>query len=272
MYPMQFSGSPEQVVAAYRVWVADPQRGTGFFRGLAEVLVEQGKTEEAITVYREAMTRKGGEKHLYRLSELLVEAKQPDEAIKLYQQAIAKNPKEIEPRESLAKLYGEAGKSAERLAALNEVVSLYLEQINKRPNEADLKYDLAQVYYLQLGRKDEARKLYGDWINSSRDSNSLNAFAMVFAAHNKPENCEADLAIKAATRACELTDYANYDCLDTLATAYAAKGDFETAVKWQLKAIEAFDDKNQLAEFESRLELFREKKTVPPSKLGNDGP
>jgi len=90
-------------VAAYRVWVADPQRGTGFFRGLAEVLVEQGKTEEAITVYREVMTRKGGEKHLYRLSELLVEAKQPDEAIKLYQQAIAKNPKEIEPRESLAK-------------------------------------------------------------------------------------------------------------------------------------------------------------------------
>jgi hypothetical protein len=57
--------------------------------------------------------------------------------------------------------------------------------------------------------------------------------------------------------------------LDTLATAYAEKGDFDAAVKWQLKAIEQLDGNKSRAsrdEYEGNLKLFREKKKVAPSK------
>jgi len=73
-------------------------------------------------------------------------------------------------------------------------------------------------------------------------------------------------AVAEATRACELTRWKDPNCLDTLAAACAESGDFETAIKWQTKAIEclppwkrrSFD---QDFEFRGRLALYRSKKT-----------
>ncbi len=55
--------------------------------------------------------------------------------------------------------------------------------------------------------------------------------------------------------ACKLTDWKNGSYLDTLAAAYAAAGDFDSAVKWQSKAMELVTVKNK-AEFQSRLALY----------------
>jgi tetratricopeptide (TPR) repeat protein len=44
-------------------------------------------------------------------------------------------------------------------------------------------------------------------------------------------------AVVHATRACELSDWARPECLDTLAAAYAAAGDFDRAVEYQTKAL-----------------------------------
>ena len=46
---------------------------------------------------------------------------------------------------------------------------------------------------------------------------------------------------------------------DTLAAAYAEMGDFKQAVNWQEKAIAACMKKDK-AEFESRLQLYKEGK------------
>ena len=40
-----------------------------------------------------------------------------------------------------------------------------------------------------------------------------------------------------ATRACNLTQWRDPDCLDTLAAAYAETGAFDAAVEWQKEAI-----------------------------------
>ena len=45
------------------------------------------------------------------------------------------------------------------------------------------------------------------------------------------------LAVDEATRACDLTQWHDPDCLDTLAAAYAELGDYGTAIKWQTQAI-----------------------------------
>ena len=67
-----------------------------------------------------------------------------------------------------------------------------------------------------------------------------------------------------ATRACELTDWKESGYLDTLAAACAASGDFDAAVKWQLKSIELAPDE-QKAELRERLERYRAKEPNRPS-------
>ena len=49
---------------------------------------------------------------------------------------------------------------------------------------------------------------------------------------------DGKLAVKNATRACELSVWKDDFAVSTLAAAYAEDGDFDMAVKWQLRAIE----------------------------------
>jgi tetratricopeptide (TPR) repeat protein len=47
-------------------------------------------------------------------------------------------------------------------------------------------------------------------------------------------------AVAEATRSCELTKWSDPDAVDTLAAAFAETGDYQSAVAWQIKAIELF--------------------------------
>jgi tetratricopeptide (TPR) repeat protein len=67
-------------------------------------------------------------------------------------------------------------------------------------------------------------------------------------------------ALAAATKACELTGHKEPGLLDTLAAACAESGDFDSAIKWQVKAIELKTDAREKTEYGARLKLYREKK------------
>jgi tetratricopeptide (TPR) repeat protein/tRNA A-37 threonylcarbamoyl transferase component Bud32 len=258
-------GTIEQVTAAYQKWiqlVIPKKQGSAYLsEELGYYLVKHGKTEEALAVYHEALTRKDGEKVLYQLSRLLVRLKRPDEAIAVYKDAIAKNPKEIDLRKSLANLYEDLGKSAERLATLRELVPLYQERIQSGGYS---RQPLAWTYR-DLGQIEDARRVEREMLNKGVSPMILNSDAMRYATSNDPNFRDPDMALDFAKRACELTQYSQSMILDTLATAYATKGDFDNAVKWQLKAIELCDD-NSMEEYQKNLKLFREKKPVPREK------
>lgn len=62
--------------------------------------------------------------------------------------------------------------------------------------------------------------------------------ARILATCNNESVRDGQRAVREATTACELTKWGDPDCLDTLAAAYAETGDYDSAVKWQTKAIE----------------------------------
>jgi tetratricopeptide (TPR) repeat protein len=64
-------------------------------------------------------------------------------------------------------------------------------------------------------------------------------------------------AVASAMRGCELTDWKDPTYLDTLAASYAEAGDFDAAVKTQVKAIGLVKD------FEARLKSYQGKKRPP---------
>jgi tetratricopeptide (TPR) repeat protein len=260
---MQCSGTPEQVVAAYQSWIGNEHCTSlsSLSEELGAYLVKQGKPEEALNVYRDALTGKDGDNVLYKLSRLLIQHNRPDEAIDLYKDAIAKKPEDIDFRDSLASLYGDLGKPDERLAILRELVPLYKERIrSSNYSEQSLAW-----LYRKLGQIEDARTIEREMLKDARMGSSMvfNSDAMMYATSNDPNFRDPDMAIEFATRACELTQYSHSMIMDTLATAYAAKGDFDSAVMWQLKAIELCDDK-EMEFYQKNLKLFREKKTVPP--------
>jgi tetratricopeptide (TPR) repeat protein len=67
-------------------------------------------------------------------------------------------------------------------------------------------------------------------------------------------------AVREGTRACELTEWKNPGCLNALAAASAESGDYDSAVKWQSRAVELLplDDKTRPL-FRRRLFIYEAK-------------
>jgi tetratricopeptide (TPR) repeat protein len=66
-------------------------------------------------------------------------------------------------------------------------------------------------------------------------------------------------AVEDATKACELTEWKSPLFLNGLASAYAEKGDFESAIKWQTRAME-LSPKDQARTLQARLDQLRQGK------------
>jgi tetratricopeptide (TPR) repeat protein len=66
-------------------------------------------------------------------------------------------------------------------------------------------------------------------------------------------------AVEDGIKACELTEWKDWLFLNGLASAYAEKGDFDSAIKWQTRAME-LSPKDQTRTMQGRLEQLRERK------------
>lgn len=115
---------------------------------------------------------------------------------------------------------------------------------------------------LAFGEKKEWLKAIADFkqaiaLNSPRMEVALNSLAWVRATSEESSLRNADEAVEAATKACELTKWQNPAYLDTLAAAYAERGVFEKAVESQAKAIAFISESRVRGEMEERLQLYQ---------------
>jgi tetratricopeptide (TPR) repeat protein len=107
------------------------------------------------------------------------------------------------------------------------------------------------------------RKAVGDYDEALRidpkDVEALREKAWLLASSPDREIRDSKLAVLSATRACELTEWKSAALLESLAAVCAATGDFESAVKWQLKSNALARGPLELKEGEARLKRYRDK-------------
>lgn len=95
------------------------------------------------------------------------------------------------------------------------------------------------------------------------DYQPVNDLAWVLATAEKEEFRNAAQALEYATQACQMTQYTNWNTLDTLAAAHAASGNRTEAVKWVTTAMQHAPEEVQ-KKLQEHRKLMREGQPVPP--------
>jgi tetratricopeptide (TPR) repeat protein len=123
------------------------------------------------------------------------------------------------------------------------------------------RYILGQIFQ-QQGRYAEAEQAYLGAIKSKPAwVPACDSLARLLATCPDDKARDGKRAVEYATTACERTGWKDPFCVDTLAAAYAAAGQFEEAVRYQTRAVEdpALQGDLRTASMQ-RLELYRRKK------------
>jgi tetratricopeptide (TPR) repeat protein len=130
------------------------------------------------------------------------------------------------------------------------------------PNDLRALLGRAAAYY-SSGDVEKALKDYAAVTDNYKDfAQGWNDHAWLLATGPRDSLRDGAKAVEFSLRACELTEWKQGGFLDTLAAAYAEKGEFDDAVKWQGEAIAHSQDETESVrvEMKARLELYREKK------------
>lgn len=90
---------------------------------------------------------------------------------------------------------------------------------------------------------------------------TLNGFAWFLATCPDEDFRDGKLAVEKAQAACKLSDYQDWNHLDTLASSYAETGDFDLAVQWAEKALAAAPE-NQKDICRQQIQRFKDQKPV----------
>ena len=85
---------------------------------------------------------------------------------------------------------------------------------------------------------------------------TLNQVAWTIVDNPNVKNRDYDVAMKAATRANELSKGKDAAILDTLARVYYEKGDLKNAVKYQKQAVEHAPDNQMGADIKDVLKKY----------------
>jgi tetratricopeptide (TPR) repeat protein len=139
--------------------------------------------------------------------------------------------------------------------------SLWTYALNHGSNRSPLVHNNLGVVFVSQGQLEAAKTQFTQALRLDPDYvAALNNSAMIWATAADPRFRDGRRAVEAATHTCELTEWRNPVYLDTLASAYAEAGDFESATRWQTHAIELLTDKATRDDFRSRLALYQKRK------------
>lgn len=151
--------------------------------------------------------------------------------------------------------YGGRADVWEHLGELDIALGDHNEAIRLDPNAAH--YYNRGILWRQKGEYDKAIADYNEGLRiDPKNARVCNSIAWIRATCPDAKYRDGQQAVEFATKACELTQFKDSANLDTLAAAYAETGNFDQAVKWQLKAADLVP-KEQKADYQTRVDLYR---------------
>jgi tetratricopeptide (TPR) repeat protein len=258
---------------------------------LGDVLSGQGKLDEAISHYRRAVLADPNYAHARCNLGVAISAKgELDQAATHFRQALKIDPHYTEAHNNLASMLLAQGKLDEAIdhyrqalqtgpdyarpqqdsdvwrqspVRLGDGASRYSQALRARPDYARVHHNLGRALTMAgepagaLEHFHQATSLKPNW------PTPLNDAARILATHSDSQVRDANKAVDFAERAAGLTQYRNVSVLDTLATAYAAAGQFDKAVDTVQTAIilaSAANSDSRVRHLRSQLELYRQGK------------
>ena len=224
------------------------------FRERGNVYAYKADFDKAIFNYDHAIRLNPKDANAYLLrGNVLVERKELDKAIADYKLAIELDPKYAFSYYARGRAWSIKNEYDKAIDDFNQAIALM--------------GDLA-VAFRDRGNawnmKGEYSKAHADLRHSMElyptDPLTHTIAARISATCPVEQYRSAKLAVSAGKSACELTEWKDPTTIDVLAAAYAESNDFDSAVKWQSKAIELQTDEKIKAEYSSRLKLYQAKK------------
>ena len=214
----------------------------------------KGETDKAIADLSEAIRLEPRSAQAYHSrGQLWSQKKEFEKAVDDYSQAIR-----LEPTEALG--YCDRGFAWKAAKQYDNAIADYTEAVRLDPGDSDAycgrgwAWREQQEFARSLADFSQALRL------DPRDACALDGRAWIFATCPNPTYRDGKKAVEVAIEACEMTRWKEAYCLETLGAAYAEAGDFTSAVKWQVKAIELEADPKEKEDYRARLKLFQEKK------------
>jgi tetratricopeptide (TPR) repeat protein len=224
------------------------------FNNLGYVLAEQGKLNEAMVNYFEALRIKPdfAEAHNNIGSALVVQGKS-DEAVGHFSEAVRINPDFEKAHINLGHVFFERGN-------LDKAFAHFSEALRIKPDYGEAHNGMGAVLTNQ-GRIDEAIKHFSEAVRIKPGYvKALRNLAWILATQENPAFRNGPKAVEHAERACKITGSKHPLLLDTLAAAYAEAGMFDEARLTAEKAIELAQSAGR-AEWargiEKRLKLYK---------------
>ena len=135
-------GQIDEAIAAFEASL-EPETSLAVFDRLARLLLQAGRTEEALDVYRRAVRWRPNTPELYdRLAQLLLMARRPEETIDVYREGVRRNPNNPD-------LVFNLGVSQLALAHVDDAIASFQRVLELDPGRMDAQENLAQLRALE---------------------------------------------------------------------------------------------------------------------------
>jgi tetratricopeptide (TPR) repeat protein len=254
---LESQGSLDEAIIQYRQALQIRPDFVEAYNNLGMALTAQGKLDEAVSHYQRALELKPDSVEAHdNLGIALASQGKLDEAISHYRRALELKPDSVEAHNNLGIALASQGK-------LDEAISQFHQVLQAKPGFAEAHNNLGMAFQSQ-GKLEAAISCYRQALKIKPGWTApMNGIAWILATHPNFLVRTGDMAIRLAERAAELSQYQNFEILDTLAAAYAAGDRFDRAVSIAQAALElasAAKLNPQANQIRKRLELYKQSK------------